>query len=307
MNAPVNQKKSYLSGLFYALLCYLSWGVFPLYWKLLKSVPSEQILAHRIVWSLVFLGLILWWQRDKNVRAYLSNTKTLLVLALTGALVGGNWFVYIYAVNHNHIVDASLGYYINPLVNVLLGTLILREKLNRMQILASLLAFAGVAYLTIQIGRLPVISLYLAVSFGLYGLLRKKLDLQSMPGLMIETIILAPIAIFYLSFTEIQSSASFLHQTPLMDILLILGGPVTALPLFWFGIAATRVPLSTLGFIQYLSPTLQLLIGVVIFKETFSADYFISFSLVWAALVVYMVSVLYTMRKKNLALKTFDN
>lgn len=295
----MSTNNKYLRGLLYALLCYFAWGLFPLYWKLLQSVPSEQILAHRIIWSFVFLSIILWFYKDKNVKAYLNNTKTLLLLALTGALVGGNWFVYIYAINHNHIVDASLGYYINPLVNVLLGTIFLRERLNRLQLIASVFALAGVTYLTIQIGRLPIVSIYLAVSFGLYGLIRKKINLQSMPGLMIETLILAPIAILYLGFAEIQGSGAFLHHSILVDVLLILGGPITAIPLIWFGIAATRIPLSTMGFIQYLSPTLQLLIGILVFKEVFNHDYLVSFILVWIALSIYTYSVLNEIRMKR--------
>ena len=291
-------QKLYKTGLVYALLSYGVWGIFPLYWKLLLHVPPEQILAHRIVWSMVFLLLILIWRRNRTFITYLSSPRTLGVLLLTAAFIGGNWFVYIYAVNNNHIVEASLGYYINPMVNILLGLVFLRERLSRIQIIAVAFAFSGVAFLTFHYGRIPVISLFLAFSFGFYGLVRKKANLQSMPGLMVETLLLAPVALWYLWLMNSNGTGSFGHYSVLSDVLLILGGPVTALPLFWFGIAATRIPLSTLGFIQYLSPTLQLLIGVIVFREPFSLAYIISFGLVWAGLGIYSYSIIRNMKKR---------
>jgi chloramphenicol-sensitive protein RarD len=286
------KRETYLSGLFYALACYTTWGIFPLYWKMLAHVPAQQILSHRIVWSVVFLVAMLLVLKNRNFLTYLRSPKTMLILLITGALIGGNWFVYIYAVNHNHIVEASLGYYINPLVNVLLGVVFLHERLKRMQVVAVLLALAGVIWLTIHLGHVPWVSLYLAVSFALYGLLRKKANLESLPGLLIETLLLSPVALFYLFFMNYQGTGLFLHHSWLTDILLILGGPVTAIPLFWFGKAATRIPLSTIGFIQYLSPTFQLLIGLLVFHEAFSPVYLASFGLVWAGLIIYSVSIL---------------
>jgi len=299
MSLSVQQQKLYKTGLLYALVSYGVWGVFPLYWKMLLHVPPQQILAHRIVWSLLFLLIILAWRRDKTFIQYLSSPRTLGTLVLTGALIGGNWFTYIYAVNNNHIVDASLGYYINPMVNVLLGVVFLKERLSRIQVIAVVFAFAGVAYLTFHYGKLPVISLFLAFSFGFYGLLRKKANLQSMPGLMVETLLLAPVALWYLWSVNSLGTGSFGHYSTLTNVLLILGGPVTALPLFWFGIAATRIPLSTLGFIQYLSPTIQLLIGIFIFSEPFDAAYLVSFSLVWTGLAIYTYSVILAIKRKN--------
>lgn len=300
MSLSVQQQKLYKSGLIYALLSYSAWGVFPLYWKLLMDAPPQQILAHRVVWSLLFLFLILAWRRDTVFITYLTSPKILGILVLTGALIGGNWFTYIYAVNNNHIVDSSLGYYINPIVNILLGVVFLKERLSRVQIIAVSFAFAGVAYLTIHYGKLPFISLILAFSFGLYGLLRKKANLQSMPGLMVETLLLAPIAIWYLWYAESKGIGALGNYSMLMDVLLVMGGPVTALPLFWFGIAATRIPLSTLGFIQYLSPTVQLLIGIFVFSEPFDSAYMISFALVWIGLGIYTYSVIASMRKRTL-------
>ncbi len=299
MNPDVNQQKLYKTGLVYALLSYGFWGVFPLYWKLLLHVPAQQILAHRIVWSLVFLVLILAWRRDKIFLKYITSPRTLGILVLTAALIGVNWFVYIYAVNTNHIVEASLGYYINPMVNILLGVIFMKERLSRIQIIAVSFAFAGVAYLTFHYGRIPVISLFLAFSFGLYGLLRKKANLQSMQGLMVETLLLAPVALWYLWSLNSLGTGSFAHYSLLTDMLLILAGPATALPMFWFGIAATRIPLSTLGFIQYLSPTFQLLIGIIVFREPFSFAYMISFGLVWIGLGIYSYSVIRNLQNKS--------
>lgn len=299
MSLSREQQKTYKSGLIYALLSYSIWGIFPLYWKLLLHVPPQQILAHRIVWSLIFLMIILAWRRDKVFLKYLFSPRTLGILILTASLIGGNWFAYIYAVNSNHIVDASLGYYINPIVNVLLGLIFLKERLTKIQVIAVAFAFAGVAYLTFHYGRIPILSLFLAFSFGLYGLLRKKANLQSMPGLMVETLLLAPVALWYLWHMNLFGAGAFGHYSTLTNVLLMLGGPVTAIPLFWFGIAATRIPLSTLGFIQYLSPTLQLLIGILIFREPFSPAYMISFGLVWTGLGIYSYSVIKGIRQRN--------
>jgi chloramphenicol-sensitive protein RarD len=295
---PKQERSLYLSGLLYALACYSAWGIFPLYWKMLSSVPSDQILAHRVIWSVAFLLVILLATRNHTFIKYLKDKKTLGLLFVTGILIGGNWFVYIYAVNHDHIVEASLGYYINPLVNVLLGVVFLHERLKKAQIVAVVLALAGVSWLTFHLGRVPWISLYLAVSFAVYGLIRKKANLESLPGLLIETLLLSPLALYYLWFVHQQGTGMFLHQPIYLDLLLILGGPVTAIPLFWFGKAATRIPLTTAGFIQYLSPTLQLLIGLLVFHEPFSPVYVISFGLVWAGLILYTLSIIRDYRKR---------
>lgn len=293
---------TYVTGLFYALACYITWGLFPLYWKLLVHVPSQQILAHRIIWSVVFLIAMLLVLRNRNFLVYLKRPRTLGLLFITGTLVGGNWFVYIYAVNHDHIVEASLGYYINPLVNVLFGVLFLKERLGKLKLIAVAFALAGVAWLAFHIGRVPWISLFLAFSFALYALFRKKANLESLPGLLIETLLLSPMALYYLWFVNQQGSGVFLHASLLINFLLILGGPVTAIPLFWFGKAATRIPLSTIGFIQYLSPTLQLMLGVLVYREPFSPVYLASFMLVWTALVIYSVSLMREYRKRRISL-----
>jgi len=299
MNLQSDQQKLYKTGLLYALVSYGAWGVFPLYWKLLLHVPPQQILAHRIIWSMIFLLLILAWRREKLFLQYLTSARTVGILLATAALIGVNWYTYIYAVNNNHIVDASLGYYINPIVNILLGVIFMKERLSRIQLIAVTFAFAGVAYLSWHYGRLPVISLVLAFSFGFYGLLRKKANLQSMPGLMVETLLLAPVALWYLWHMNTLGEGSIGHVSRLTDILLILGGPVTALPLFWFGIAATRVPLSTLGFMQYFAPTIQLLIGIFIFGEAFHSAYMVSFGLVWTGLAIYTYSLIRALKSRK--------
>ncbi len=300
MTAKAQAHSSYISGLFYALACYATWGVFPLYWKMLAHVPSQQILAHRVVWSVLFLLGMLLVLKNKHFLVYLKQPRILGLLLLTGMLIGGNWFVYIYAVNHDHIVEASLGYYINPLVNVLLAVLFLKERLSRMQVLAVAFALAGVTWLTFHLGHVPWISLLLAVTFALYGLLRKKANLESLPGLLIETLLLSPFALCFLWMVNLQGNGLFLHYSRFTDLLLVLGGPVTAIPLFWFGKAATRIPLSTIGFIQYLSPTLQLMVGLLVFHEPFSAVYLASFGLVWIGLVIYSLSLMQEYRNRRL-------
>jgi len=295
-------RNSYLTGLLYALACYSAWGIFPLYWKLLAVVPADQILAHRVIWSVTFLFLLLFVLKNRDFIRYLTSWKTLGMLIITGTLIGGNWFVYIYAVNNNHIVESSLGYYINPLVSILLGIIFLQERPGKIQILAFLLAFSGVAWLTIHLGRLPWISLVLAFTFAFYALLRKKANLESLPGLLTETLILSPFALYYLWFVDQQGTGMFLHHSLLTDALLILGGPVTAIPLFWFGKAATRIPLSTIGFIQYLSPTLQLLIGLFIYHEPFSPLMLVSFGLVWAGLVLFTYSLVKNYKTRGVEL-----
>lgn len=294
-----HNKENYIKGLFYAIFCYSAWGVFPLYWKMLAVVPAEQILAHRVIWSLVFLAITILIMTKTSFLSYLKQPKIIGMLTITGFLIGLNWGVYIYAINHEHIVESSLGYYINPLISVILGMLFLKERLSKLQTVAVLFAFAGMAWLTIHIGRIPWISLTLALSFSFYGFLRKKINLESMPGLLIETMILAPFALWYLWHVDQNQTGMFLHSSHMVDFLLILGGLITAIPLFMFGMAATRIPLSTLGFVQYLSPSIQLAIGLFVFKETFSPSFFISFCLVWIGLAIYSYSLIHSLRERK--------
>ena len=294
-----HNKENYIKGLLYAIFCYSAWGIFPLYWKMLLVVPAEQILAHRVIWSLVFLAIAILIMRKSAFLLYLKQPKIMGVLVITGFLIGMNWGVYIYAVNHGHIVESSLGYYINPLISVILGTVFLKERLSRLQSIAVFFAFSGVVWLTVHIGHIPWISLSLALTFSFYGFLRKKINLESMPGLLIETMILAPFALYYLWYVDQNQTGLFLHHSQMIDFLLVLGGLITAIPLFMFGMAATRIPLSTLGFVQYLSPTIQLLIGLFVYKETFSPSYLISFCLVWIGLTIYTYSLIRSVRVKR--------
>jgi chloramphenicol-sensitive protein RarD len=295
----IQNKETYIKGLFYAIFCYSAWGVFPLYWKMLLIVPAEQILAHRVIWSLAFLAITILLMRKTALLSYLRQPRIMGILVITSFLIGLNWGVYIYAVNHEHIVESSLGYYINPLLSVILGMLFLKERLTRLQKIAVLFAFAGVVWLTVHLGRIPWISLTLALTFSFYGFLRKKINLESMPGLLIETMILAPFALFYLWYVDHNQTGVFLHHSHMIDFLLILGGLITAVPLFMFGMAATRIPLSTLGFVQYLSPTFQLALGLFLYKETFSSSFLISFCLVWIGLIIYTYSLISTARERS--------
>ena len=266
---------------------------------MLKMVPAEQILAHRVIWSLVFLSITILLMRKTAFLSYLKQPRIIGMLVITSFLIGLNWGVYIYAVNHEHIVESSLGYYINPLISVILGMLFLKERLSKLQTVAVLFAFAGMVWLTVHIGRIPWISLSLALSFSFYGFLRKKINLESLPGLLIETMILAPFALWYLWHVDQNQIGVFLHHSQLVDFLLILGGLITAIPLFVFGMAATRIPLSTLGFVQYLSPSIQLAIGLFVFKESFSPSFLISFSLVWIGLAIYSYSLIHSLRERK--------
>jgi len=288
-----NQKKlSYNQGIVYALGCYVLWGLFPIFWKAVTGVPSVNVLAHRIVWSFVFLIIWVLLTNRETFISYIKQPKLLLRLGLAGFVVSANWGIYIYAVESNHIIEAGLGYYINPLVNVFLGYVFLKERLATMQKVAVVLALVGVAYVTISYGKFPWISLALALTFGLYGLLKKKANLESMPALTVETMVVCPFALAYLFYTMESSAIPFFPDSNVTTSLLVLSGIVTAIPLYWFGKSAQVIPLSTMGFIQYLCPTLQLLLGIFVYKESFGIEYLICFAFVWAGLAFYTISIL---------------
>jgi len=284
---------TYNQGIAYALACYLLWGLFPIFWKTITGVPAVNVLAHRIVWSFIFLLIWVLITDRQTFISYAKQPRLLLRLGLAGFVVSANWGIYIYAVASNHIIEAGLGYYINPLVNVFLGYIFLKERLATMQKIAVVLAVIGVAYFTISYGKFPWISLALATTFGLYGLLKKKARLESMPALTIETMMVCPFALAFLIYTAESSAAiPFFPSSATTSILLIVSGIVTAIPLFWFGKSAQVIPLSTMGFIQYLCPTLQLLLGIFVYNETFGIEYFICFTFVWAGLAFYIISIL---------------
>jgi chloramphenicol-sensitive protein RarD len=261
------------------------WGLFPLYWKMLSDVPALEVVAHRTAWGLVAAAaLVTLRSRWRDARAVLSEPRTLLTLSASAALIGVNWLLYIWAVVHDHVTEASLGYYVNPLVNVLLGVVVLRESLTRAQWIAVTLAAAGVAVLTAAHGRLPWIALALAVTFGLYGLVRKTVAADALTGLLWETAILAPFAVSLLAVLAARGAGVFSSSHPRASALLALGGLVTAVPLVLFAHGARSLPLSTLGLIQYLSPSLQFLLAVFLYREPFTAAHAATFACIWTAL-----------------------
>ena len=288
----------YTQGIIYAILAYLSWGLLPLYWKHLDMVSAVEILAHRVLWSsIITLALCLLMKKADFLRNYFSHPKSLVKLLITGLIVSINWGIYIYAINSGQILEASLGYFINPLVSIVLGMIFLGEKLNKMQIIAFVLAIAGVAYLTVNYGHFPWIAIGLAVSFGVYGLLKKKMNYDSMSALAVETTLVAPLAIGYLLFGVSGGGVMFTSPSFSVVFLLVFAGIVTALPLYWFGMAAVRINLYSIGFFQYIAPTLKLFIGIYIFHEIFSTTHAVSFSLIWIGLALYIGDMIVRLRR----------
>lgn len=276
-------------GILYGISAYIMWGFFPIYWKLLKHVPALELLSHRIAWSFVFLiGFILISKQWKELQGLL-NKRIFGIYFIASILIGVNWFLYVWAVNAGHIVETSLGYFINPLLSVLMGVIILREKLRITQWIPIVIAFIGVAYLTFKYGRLPWIALSLAFSFGFYGLTKKLAPLSSTFGLTLETGILFLPAVLYLGFQESNSTAAFLHTGLTSDLLMIGAGIVTTIPLLMFASAAKQIPLTMVGILQYLAPTIQFFIGIFIYKEEFDTTRLIGFSIVWLALIIFWV------------------
>ncbi len=275
-------------GVLYGAGAYLIWGFFPLYFKALQSVPALEIMFHRVVWSFVFLILVIIIRQEwKQYLKAISSPKTLLIYLMAAGLLAANWLVYIYGVNTNRIVETSLGYFINPLFSVALGVFFLRERLRPAQWLPIGLAAIGVIYLTVQVGSLPWIALALAVSFGLYGLLKKIAPLNALSGLTLETGILFTPGLIYLTLLESQGVGAFSHNGWELTFLLALTGVVTALPLLMFATAARSIPLYLVGILQYIAPTCQFLLGVFLYHESFSASQLIGFTIIWSALVIY--------------------
>jgi chloramphenicol-sensitive protein RarD len=285
------QKRENMVGTWYAIVAYVTWGILPLYWKTLKLVPAREILAHRVIWSFVFLCLFNTvrkrWPEVKQDYTQTSNRVSSLISAM---IIGAVWFIYIWAINANHVVEASMGYYINPLISVVLGMIFLKERLTFWQNIAFVLAILGVAFLTVQYGRFPWIALSLAVGFGLYGLLRKTSRVGSITGLTAETAILTPVALIFILFLVYRKTSAAVGASITTYLLLIGAGIVTSVPLVWFAKGARRIPLSMIGFFQYLAPTITLLLGIFVFKEPFTTTHLISFGLIWTALIIYTSS-----------------
>jgi len=275
------------AGFLMGLGAYLLWGVLPLYFKAIQHVNAVEIVAHRILWSLIFLGaLATLWARWPAIRAAIANRRVLLTLMATSVLIGVNWLIYIWAVLNGHVLAGSLGYYLNPLVNVLLGVVILKEKLSRAQMSAVALAAAGVAVLAAGAGSALWISLTLAFSFATYGFLRKVAPVDSLEGLSIETALLAPIALGWVLWLTAQGQGGMGIDTR-TTALLILAGAVTAIPLLLFTAAAKRLPYSTLGFLQYIAPSMQFLLAVLVFGEKLTTAHIVCFGAIWAALAIF--------------------
>lgn len=275
-------------GVLYGLAAYFAWGFIAVYFKAVAHVPALEVLAHRIVWSVaMLLAWLAWKGRLGDLRAAFTYRGGLLTLFGSTALIACNWFIFIWAVAQARVLEASLGYFINPLVNVILGFVFLHERLRRWQWASVGLAASGVLYLTLSYGQVPVISLVLASTFGLYGLLRKTMQVDGLVGLTVETILLLPVSAGYLLVLAGQGSLVFAHLSPGTDLLLALAGVVTALPLLWFANAVRRLPLATVGILQYIAPTLQFLLAVVAFGEPFTRDHLIAFLAIWSALALY--------------------
>ncbi len=297
----MNEKQEQ-TGILLTAGAYLLWGFLPIYWKAVNHVSAGEILAHRIVWSFVFMLVLIallgkWSTVLKECKAILTNKKQLIAVIFASIMITLNWLTFIWAVNSDHVLQASLGYYINPLISILLGILVLKETLTKRQLVSFILAGAGVLFLTVSYGVFPWVSLLLAISFGLYGLFKKRLDVGAFASLTIETMFITPIAILYLLIIPeniFQANTFFTSST----MLLIGAGIVTAVPLLLFAGGARRIPLAMIGFLQYIAPTIMLILGVFVYNETFTTAHLIAFSLIWIALINYMLSTYFPFHKR---------
>jgi len=293
-------------GLIAGIACFTTWGLIPVYWKLLVSIPATEILAHRFVWTTVFLSLVLSWQRRWSEVVSNIRSRRTLIYCLTGGLaIATNWFLFIWAVNIDRVIETSLGYFMTPLMNVLFGALFLRERLTRLQFISVLLALSGVLNLTLGYGQFPWIAVCLCLSFGLYGLLRKKSGTAAIPGLFIETILLLPLAIIFLVYLQHANALVFGKPDWWLSMLLVSTGVVTAVPLFWFGYATRHLRLITVGFLQYLSPIGSFFLGVFLFHEPFTRGHLVTFVLIWIALAIFTAEAV--MRWRSTRVRKIDS
>ncbi|BAJ04026.1 EamA family transporter RarD [Shewanella violacea] len=291
----------YRKGIVFAICAYTIWGFTPLYFKLLGQVSASEILIHRVIWSFVFVTILMMaFGGFSRLRQVLKSPKQLMVLALTSSLIAANWLLFIWAINNDHMLDASLGYFINPLVNVILGMAFLGERLRKLQWFAVALAASGVMVQLISFGSIPLVSLGLALSFGFYGLLRKKVNVDAKTGLLVETAILFPIALIYL-FANVGGALTNMMTNELsFNLLLFAAGIVTTIPLLFFAASAVRVPLSVLGFFQYLGPSIMFILAVTLYGESFDMEKGVTFMFIWGALVVFTIDMLYKRKKSEL-------
>ncbi len=289
--------ENYKQGIFFGLAAYVLWGILPVYWKALELVSPFEILSSRFMWSCVFVFLLIIFQKKwplftKEVKQVFSNLKTGTAMIAAGITISFNWGTFIWAVNNGHIVETSMGYYINPLVSILFAVVFLRERLDKMQLAAITCAFIGVASMVYSFGKIPWVSLTLAFTFALYGLLKKILPVSALTSIMLETLLITPLALVY-EYSLLQQGVSFYASGNLQVIMMLTGaGVVTAIPLLLFTAGARLLPLKIIGFLQYISPTLTLLIGVFVYNEVFTASHLLAFGWIWAALLLFIVSQL---------------
>ncbi len=294
-------------GIIFALGAYLTWGVFPIYWKWLHTVPAIQLIGHRIIWSFVLLTLIIFATRQwKLFGAAISRPKVVLIYLASGILLTINWLTYVWAVNAGFIVETSLGYFINPLFSVLLGVVFLRERLRPAQYALIGMAAVGVIYVAVSYGQFPWIALTLAVSFGLYGLVKKTAPLGSLHGLTLETGLLFIPAAAFLFFMDRSGEGAFLHTGLLQSVLMAGAGVVTTIPLLLFASAVQRIPLAMVGVLQYITPTMQFLLGVLVYREVFNRSHLIGFCIVWAALILFWGEGMWARRKRLKSAQEFE-
>lgn len=289
--------ENYKQGIFFGLAAYVLWGILPVYWKALELVSPFEILSSRFMWSCVFVFLLIIFQKKwplfaKEVKQVFSNVKTGAAMVAAGITISFNWGTFIWAVNNGHIVETSMGYYINPLVSILFAVVFLRERLDKMQLAAITCAFIGVASMVYSFGKIPWVSLTLAFTFALYGLLKKILPVSALTSIMLETLLITPLALVY-EYSLWQQGVSFYASGNLQVIMMLTGaGVVTAIPLLLFTAGARLLPLKIIGFLQYISPTLTLVIGVFVYNEAFTASHLLAFGWIWAALLLFIVSQL---------------
>lgn len=289
--------ENYKQGIFFGLAAYVLWGILPVYWKALELVSPFEILSSRFMWSCVFVFLLIIFQKKwplftKEVKQVFSNVKTGAAMVAAGITISFNWGTFIWAVNNGHIVETSMGYYINPLVSILFAVVFLRERLDKMQLAAITCAFIGVASMVYSFGKIPWVSLTLAFTFALYGLLKKILPVSALTSIMLETLLITPLALVY-EYSLWQQGVSFYASGNLQIIMMLTGaGVVTAIPLLLFTAGARLLPLKIIGFLQYISPTLTLLIGVFVYNEAFTASHLLAFGWIWVALLLFIVSQL---------------
>ncbi|MCO7176164.1 EamA family transporter RarD [Sporolactobacillus kofuensis] len=299
-------------GAIYSLSAYFMWGLFPLYWMLIHQISALEILAHRIFWSLILMLGLLAVTRTfgkflKQLKELIAKPKLLFCVFIASVLITVNWLIYIWAVNNGHVIESSMGYYINPLISILLGIIFLKEKLTIWQFVAFLLAAMGVLIETVNYGHFPWIALMLALTFGFYGLAKKLIHIEPSLELTLETLLIVPAALFYLLYLQQTGVAAFGHSSWLINLLLIGTGVVTAVPLLFFAEGAQRISLTMIGFFQYVAPTLQLLIGITIYREPFHVVQLIAFSFIWVALVIFTLSATLFNRDHPVLLRTAES